>query len=409
MYEDFEIEKIIEPALNWYAENKRELPWRHGKNAYHTWVSEIMLQQTRVEAVKPYYERFLAALPAIPDLAECPEDELMKLWEGLGYYSRVRNLQKAAKVICGEYGGNMPETYDEIIRLPGIGAYTAGAVSSIAFGEAQPAVDGNVLRILARLCEDDIDIKTELAKKRAYALLKPVMPEGEDAGNFNQALMDIGATICIPNGKPLCEQCPWEKICFCRLHDKMSGEQETASDPQEGQQQKASPENFWEKYPVRSKGKPRRIEERTVILLHVKDGVMIAKRPDKGLLAGLYEFPNLTGHLSENEVRQWVKDMGFRPKKITRLSDAKHIFSHVEWRMRGYEVNADMPESYEERTDELNVYDLMLQESVNYPGSGRKNGRSRKPVVFFAAPEEISEKYAVPSAFEAYTNTLRLS
>ncbi len=393
MYEDFQIEQMIQPALDWYQKNKRDLPWRQEKNAYHTWVSEIMLQQTRVEAVKPYYERFLKTLPTIQDLADCPEDELMKLWEGLGYYSRVRNLQKAAKVICSEYGGSMPESFDEIIKLPGIGTYTAGAISSIAFQEAQPAVDGNVLRILARLSEDDIDIKSELAKKRAYALLKPVMPEGEDAGNLNQALMDIGATVCIPNGKPMCEQCPWEEICLSKKHGN---------------------EEFWEKYPVRSKGKPRRIEEKTVILLHVNGKVMIAKRPDKGLLAGLYEFPNLPGHLSEEEVNRWVLDMGFQPQKISRLADAKHVFSHVEWRMHGYEVTAAETEGMcnENRTAAVNP-DAVAKTGLNYDEVLREGRsykqRKKKTALILISPTEILQDYAIPSAFSAYTIALTLS
>ena len=209
MIETYDLAQLVRPALDWFYENRRILPWREGKNPYHIWVSEIMLQQTRVEAVKPYYERFLGELPDIASLADCPEDRLLKLWEGLGYYNRVRNMQKAAREIMERWEGKMPEHYPDILSLPGIGPYTAGAVASIAFGEAVPAVDGNVLRILARASEDDSDILKASTKRRFTEALSAVMPEKEP-GDFNQSLMEIGALVCVPNGDPHCENVPGE-------------------------------------------------------------------------------------------------------------------------------------------------------------------------------------------------------
>ena len=191
--------KIAEPLLKWYSKNARILPYR-------VWVSEIMLQQTRVEAVKPYYERFLSALPSIAALAEAPEEQLLKLWEGLGYYSRVRNLQKAAQKVMQEYGGALPASYEQLKSLPGIGEYTAGAIASIAFGIAVPVVDGNVLRVVSRITGRFEQVDTAACKKRIWKELAQIMPE-DAPGDFNQALMELGATVCLPNGAPLCGNC----------------------------------------------------------------------------------------------------------------------------------------------------------------------------------------------------------
>ena len=197
--------------LPWYEDNKRDLPWRKDKDPYHIWVSEIMLQQTRVEAVKGYYARFLEKLPTVEDLANAPDDVLHKLWEGLGYYSRVRNLKKAAQVIVNTYGGVFPKTYEEVIALPGIGPYTAGAICSIAYDLPTPAVDGNVLRVLSRLLADETPANAPAARKNAEDTLKGIYPQR--AGDFTQALMELGATTCGPNQKPDCPNCPCENFC----------------------------------------------------------------------------------------------------------------------------------------------------------------------------------------------------
>ena len=349
--------KLVKPALDWFYENKRALPWREGKNPYHIWISEIMLQQTRVEAVKPYYDRFLAELPDPAALAACQEDRLLKLWEGLGYYNRARNLQKAARVMLEQYDGNMPGSYDQIIALPGIGPYTAGAISSIAFGEPVPAVDGNVLRILARVSEDDSDILKDATKKKFTEALRNVMP-ADAPGDFNQALMEIGALVCVPNGEPHCGDCPWRQFCLARAHDRIG------------------------ELPVKQKAKARRIERRTVLIVRDGEKILLHKRPPKGLLAGLYELPNVLGHLNEEQAVEYVKAQGLEPLRVQSLPEAKHIFSHVEWHMRGFLVRvADMEAADTEPTDGY----------------------------FLAWIARIREEYPIPAAFEAYAACVDLA
>ena len=271
--------RLSEALLAWYDAGARVLPWRDDPTAYHVWLSEIMLQQTRVSAVLPYYERFLAALPDVAALAAVEEDRLLKLWEGLGYYNRARNLQKAARKIMEEYDGVFPGDYETIRSLPGIGEYTAGAVASIAFGQAVPAVDGNVLRVIARITGDEGDVLDSAVKRRFGAWVRDVLPE-DRPGDFNQALMELGAMVCLPNGAPKCAQCPARPFCTaCRA---------------------------------------------------------LRQRAAKGLLAGLWEFPNVDGRLDEPAAAQQVQRWGLVPMEWLEQLEAKHIFSHVEWHMRGY-------------------------------------------------------------------------
>jgi A/G-specific adenine glycosylase len=309
-----------ETLLNWYRENRRDLPWRRDKNPYHVWVSEIMLQQTRVEAVKDYYRRFMDALPTIAALAEADEDTYMKLWEGLGYYSRIRNMHKAAGVIVRDYGGAMPRTRAELLKLPGIGAYTASAIASIAFGERTPAIDGNLLRVFSRMTHYKEDIKKPAARKAAENWYLTVMTD-RDPGSFNQALMDLGAGICIPKGDPAClsdpAACPWGRCCLSCQN----------ADPQD--------------YPKTAPKKSRRIEDRTVFLIQHGGQIALRKRPEAGLLAGLWEFPNTLGKLNRSQALQYAEFLGFSPLKIKKLPAAKHVFSHVEWRMTGWQILAD--------------------------------------------------------------------
>ena len=302
---------ITKPLLKWYGENKRVLPWREKKNPYEIWVSEIMLQQTRVEAVKPFYERFMRELPNVAALAVCPEEKLLKLWEGLGYYNRVRNMQKAAQKIMEVYDGVFPADYEALKGLPGIGNYTAGAVASIAFCIPVPAVDGNVLRVMARLREDGEDILKQSVKNRVEAELTEIMP-AEDPGAFNQAMMDLGATVCLPNGAPKCEICPARTVC------------------------EAYKNGLTEVLPVRAKKKSRRVEERTVLLLFQGGKVALRKRPDSGLLASLWEFPSILGNLDESGVSLALAQMGLSAESIAPAGSAKHIFTHIEWDMKGY-------------------------------------------------------------------------
>ncbi|MEE1196211.1 MAG: A/G-specific adenine glycosylase [Lachnospiraceae bacterium] len=342
------LNEIVKPLLAWYEKEKRILPWRASKNPYYIWISEIMLQQTRVEAVKPYFERFITALPTIKDVAEAQEEELLKLWEGLGYYSRVRNIQKAAVQVMEQYEGHLPDDYERLKGLPGIGNYTAGAVASIAYGISAPAVDGNVLRVISRIDERWDDIMKQSTRRQVEEDILAIMP-ADAPGEFNQALMDLGATVCLPNGAPLCEKCPVADLCKARMNHKIS------------------------ELPVKAPKKPRRIEERTVLVIQDGDRVAIHKRPNRGLLAGLYEFPNLEGHMTEEEVLKYVDGKDLVSLHIQPLEESKHIFSHIEWHMKGYAV----------RVAELDE---------------KKQGE-----LLFVDQKETEEKYAIPAAFHAYT------
>ena len=313
MREEKILSALPEPLLAWYDGHKRTLPWRGTRDPYRVWVSEIMLQQTRVAAVIPYYERWMAALPTVAHLAAVEEEQLMKLWQGLGYYSRARNLQKAAKYIMEQRGGAFPDTRDELLKLPGVGEYTAGAVASIAFGHPVPAVDGNVLRVAARVARVGEDILDPKVKKKFQTWLAAVIP-ADRPGAFNQALMDLGATVCLPNGQPLCESCPLRSIC------------------------EANRLGLQLQLPLRGKKAKRRVEELTVYLL-VRDGrVALVKRPDSGLLAGLWEFPHVPGALGENLAGQPLETWGLTAADWQKKLSAKHIFTHVEWHMTGYVV-----------------------------------------------------------------------
>ena len=303
------LKQLHHVLLPWYDVNQRNLPWRKDKEPYHIWLSEIMLQQTRVEAVKGYYQRFLDALPTIDSLAKCDDDTLHKLWEGLGYYSRVRNLKKAAQVIQQKHGGKFPAQYAEVLALPGIGEYTAGAICSIAYDHPVPAVDGNVLRVISRLTEDGTPIDLPAYKAAVRRMLMEIYPA--QAGDFTQALMELGATVCGPNRKPDCENCPCKEFCGSAIH-------KTA-----------------EKYPVKSPKKEKKVEEKTVFILSCEGKFALEKRQSKGLLAGLWQFPNVPQTLPMDAALDAVKQMGLRPKEILRQVERCHIFTHIRWEMRG--------------------------------------------------------------------------
>ena len=312
------LEQIVEPLLAWYEKNARDLPWRHGVTPYRVWISEIMLQQTRVEAVKGYFERFMQALPDVESLSSVEEKRLLKLWEGLGYYSRARNLKRAAALIMKRYGGALPRSCDELLKLPGIGPYTAGAIASIAYGLAEPAVDGNVLRVLTRLEDDHSDIADAAVKRAAEKKLRAVIPQGR-AGAFNSAMMELGATICGPNGPPECLCCPLRPLCIGYANG-------TAGD-----------------LPVKAAKKPRRIEERTVLVLTRDALLAVRRRPARGLLAGMWELPSVEGRLDDAKVIEAAREFGLAPLRIAPLGDAKHIFTHVEWHMTGWRVTVEEP------------------------------------------------------------------
>lgn len=355
------LDQAAEKLLEWYQLNKRTLPWREGNNPYYIWVSEIMLQQTRVEAVKPYFRRFLRELPGVKELAECPEEKLLKLWEGLGYYNRVRNMQKAAQLVVRDYNGILPADYEKLLALPGIGSYTAGAIASIAYGIPVPAVDGNVLRILSRIQADPSDIGKQSVKKKAEQRLRTLMADSAfsrehvySPGELNQAWMDLGAGICLPGGEPACASCPLKDLCEAH---KRGTERD---------------------FPVKEKKLKRRMEDRTILLIRDGERIALGRRPEKGLLAGLYEFPNLEGHLTEEEALAWVEEKGLLSLQIRKLDPAKHIFSHVEWHMTGYLIRV-----------------------ASFEGSMKEN-------YILAEVRTVEEKYAIPSAYSAYARYLSM-
>ena len=347
--EHLPLKEIQTPLLLWYRQNARELPWRSDPSPYRVWVSEIMLQQTRVEAVKPYFARFMKELPTVKALSRAKDEKLMKLWEGLGYYSRARNLRKAAQVVMAEYEGRLPGDPKQLQKLPGIGSYTAGAVASIAFGVPAPAVDGNVLRVVMRVlsCYENIDLPP--VRRAVENALRLIMPK-ERPGDFNQALMELGATVCLPNGAPKCTQCPLQAQCRARRCHVIS------------------------ELPVRAEKKKRRVEDLTVFVLirETKAGKLqtaLRRRPGTGLLAGLWEFPHIGGMLKEDELSKLPGQWDIKPIQLLEKRTAKHIFTHIEWHMTGYL--------------------LKVEAGDNTPFT-------------WADSHALSGVYAVPSAFSAF-------
>ena len=334
---------LPEPLLDWYRANARDLPWRRTRDPYRIWVSEIMLQQTRVAAVIPYYERWMEALPDVAALAAVEEGTLMKLWEGLGYYSRARNLQKAAKMIVNDLGGIFPRSREKLLALPGVGDYTAGAVASIAFGERVPAVDGNVLRLAARIADIRENVLDPKVKQDIAVAMAEAVPE-EDPGGYNQALMDLGATVCLPGGRPLCRRCPLKDLCRARAL------------------------GIQESLPRREKKTSRRRDELTVFVLLREGKVALRRRADTGLLAGLWEFPHVPENLDETRAAAVLAVWGLTPVNWREKRTARHLFTHVEWAMTGYVVSVK--------------------------GEDRRN--------FIWADEAMLSELAIPSAFGKY-------
>lgn len=343
---------VLTPLLlEWYAQYRRVLPWREEATPYRIWVSEIMLQQTRIEAALPYFERFIAALPTVKALAEADEGRLMKLWEGLGYYSRARNLQKAAKIIMSDHGGELPASYERLLALPGIGEYTAGAIASTAFGIPVPAVDGNVLRVMTRLLDDRGDVMSPPVRRALREEVCTMLPN-DAPGEFNQAIMELGETVCLPNAIPLCGQCPLASGClgFAKGHP--------------------------EELPVRAAKKARRVENRTILVVLADNRVLLHRRAPHGLLAGMWELPNAEGWLTAQEAADHIKQWDKQSQNLTAepLGGGKHLFSHVEWRMQGYKFRTATFESPEEYT--------------------------------WADAAQLFNDYALPSAFRTYAKYL---
>ncbi len=337
------IQSCISPLLKWFIQNRRMFPWRQDKDPYHVWVSEIMLQQTRIEAAKEYYIRFMKELPDVQSLCDASQEKLLKLWEGLGYYSRAKNLHKAAKTIVEQYSGHFPDHYRDLLKLSGIGEYTAGAIASICFGEKVPAVDGNVLRVLSRILGSDKNVLLPEVKKEMTALLCAVMPE--EAGDFNEALMELGETVCLPNGAPDCDHCPLQKFCIAYEKD------------------------LTKELPVRIKKQTRTTEYMTVLLIVSSQGhIALEKRTEKGLLSGMYQLPNLSGRAEIDSIAVILEQWHLKVLSIEELGAAKHIFTHKEWRMKGVRVVTE----------------------------------NESECFLWASKEDLHEKYPLPTAFRHF-------
>ncbi len=340
--------KFQDSLLAWYRKESRDLPWRRDPSPYNVWISEMMLQQTRVDTVIPYFTRFLTEIPDVRALAGVPDDKLMKCWQGLGYYRRAQNLKKAAQRILERFDGKIPSSLQDLRTLPGIGAYSAGAIASIAFGVRTCAVDGNVLRVMARLSAYSGSLSDPAAKKRMTEITEALLPEN-GAGDFNQALMDLGATVCLPNGEPRCPVCPVREMCEVRAKDLVAS------------------------IPAKEKTKARRIEKRTIFIILCTDRVALRRRGPEGLLADLWEFPNEEGFLSAKKAEKILRQWDVEPLQITPAGEARHIFSHLEWRMKSFLVLA------------------------------RGNGASPAPYgLVFASLQELRQNYSVPTAFRFF-------
>lgn len=349
-----QLKQIVIPLLDWYHTNKRDLPWRKNTDPYRVWVSEIMLQQTRVETVIPYYERFMEHYPTIPTLAVCTDEELLKLWEGLGYYSRARNLKKAAQVICAEYQGCFPTQYKDILALPGIGAYTAGAISSISFEQAKAAVDGNVLRVITRLTENSQDIMDTCFRKQITEELEKIYPIRQ-RGDFTQSLMELGAVICVPNGLPKCSECPLHVLCgACQNGTQLH-------------------------YPIKKQKAARKVEEITVLVLQYQDKIAVRKREKKGILSDMWELPNWNGFFTDTQILKQLARLqpqfDIQKNIICKKERLRHIFTHIEWHMEC----------------------LLIACDTEYELDG----------IIWATHEELAEKIALPTAFRKVYDRLR--
>lgn len=337
------MKEVFDRLLPWYREQRRALPFRAGRDPYKIWLSEIMLQQTRIEAVIPYYTRFIEALPTVRDLAACPDDKLMKLWEGLGYYSRARNLKKAAQLVVERYGGEIPRDHDALLSLPGIGAYTAGAVASIAFGLPCPAVDGNVLRVIARITGDERNVLDQKTRADVQALLAASYPVGTDAGDLTEALMELGEVLCLP-GTPGCAACPVKDLC------------------------RANGDGSWDRIPYRAKAKEKKLCPKTVFLLERGGKYAVRQRAEPGLLHGMFEFPNTDGHLTKGKAKRYLEEQGLKVLALSPVKDRRHVFTHLIWEMKGFKVKVE-------------------SEAAGF---------------LWKTPEELKEEIALPTAFKGF-------
>lgn len=359
------IKNMAAPLLKWFDQNKRVLPFRTFSTPYRVWVSEIMLQQTRVSAALPYFERFMEELPTVADLAACPPDRLNKLWEGLGYYSRVRNLQKAACMVMDEHGGVLPANYESLKKLPGVGEYTAGAIASISFGLPEVAVDGNVLRVFARLLNDNGNVLHPETKKAMSACVRAAQPPNRP-GAYNEALMELGALVCIPNGAPLCGECPLADLCAARA----LGIQDTL--------------------PVKTPLKARKLLPYTVLAVLCSGRVLLTQRPDTGLLAELWMPVLCEGVLSREQAAQKTAALcgcDAAQVAVEPLPDAKHVFTHLEWHMTGFACH--VPQSV----------DTTKTDAAIIPSEGVVPDTA---AAVWADAQQVQGVYAMPGAMKVY-------
>lgn len=349
---DIPIEQFQQQLLNWFEKNMRSLPWRKDKDPYRVWVSEIMLQQTQVDTVIPYYERFLDRFPTLRDLANAEQEDVLKHWEGLGYYSRARNLHQAVQEVQEQYHGVVPNQPEEIKKLKGVGPYTAGAILSIAYGLPEPAVDGNVMRVISRLFNLDDDISLVKTRKKHESIVRELIPK-HSTSYFNQGLMELGALICTPR-QPKCQQCPVQ--AYCLAHDK-------------GRQQVL---------PIKAKSKKQKQERLVAGLLIHQGQVLIRQRPETGLLAQLFEIPMVEIATEEQSADQLMSHYlyewaGYRSTTVKRLADVRHVFSHIIWEVEVYLLELAFAEDFElSRPERAQWVKLEELEQYAFPVSVQK-------------------------------------
>ncbi|HEX6593038.1 MAG TPA: A/G-specific adenine glycosylase [Bacillota bacterium] len=349
---NFNISHFQNDLLNWYEKNKRDLPWRKDKDPYKVWVSEIMLQQTRVDTVIPYFYNFIDKFPTVHDLAKADEQDVLMAWEGLGYYSRARNLHHAVREVVSEYNGVVPNERKALGKLKGIGPYTRGAILSIAFDQPEPAVDGNVMRVLSRVLKIDEDIRKQKVRKYFEAIVREIIYK-EDPSSFNQAIMELGALVCTPKA-PQCMLCPVHEHC------------------------RAFAEGIEEELPVKSKAKKQRSLPYVALLIKNNEGkVVIEQRPEKGLLANMWQFPMVPiDEVGFDHIESYILgEYGVRIQLKRRRGNIKHVFSHIIWKIVVYDA-----ETFAIETDDQRIQFVGKDELDQYP---------------FPVPHQKMKKYVV--------------
>ncbi|WP_188456835.1 A/G-specific adenine glycosylase [Virgibacillus oceani] len=340
------IYQFQQDLLNWYDTNKRDLPWREDQDPYKIWVSEIMLQQTKVDTVIPYFHRFITKFPTLHDLAEADQQDVLKVWEGLGYYSRARNLQNAVKEVVAAYGGEVPHTPKDLGSLKGVGPYTKGAILSIAYNQPEPAVDGNVMRVLARVLKIEDDIAKPSAKKQFENYVRELISQ-DDPSSFNQGIMELGALICTPK-TPMCMFCPVQQHC------------------------KAFAEGIEEELPIKSKAKKqKKVPYAALLIKNEKNQYVIEKRSDNGLLASLWQFPMVPiDEIGFDHLENWVhSEYGVKITLGSKAGNLKHVFSHLIWQLEIYQAKTIQNQLYDQR---LKFVDKEGLELYPFPVSHQK-------------------------------------